>query len=98
LIGWECNTRVVIQIMGIIVAGVAATMFYPIGSTVNHFYDAYYTSNYHTICAPNKLFDSGETTSQGISNGAMCLTVAKPAVWLVFFTGLIQTVYGTGSM
>ena len=67
----------------------------------NHFCVGYDTSNKnnHTIRAPKELVvDSGGTTSQGISNGAMCRTVAIPAVWLVFFTGLIQTVYGTDSM
>ena len=64
---------------------------------VNHFLDAYDTSNNHTIRAPHELVvDSGGTTSQGISNGAMCRTVAIPAVWLVFITGLIQTAYAIG--
>jgi hypothetical protein len=80
--------------MGIIVACMAAMMFYPSGSTVNHFYDAYDTSNNRTICAPNELVvDSGHTTSQAIFNGAMCLAVAIPAVCLVFMTGVIQSVY-----
>ena len=79
-------------------ACMAALTFYPSGSTVNHFYDAYDTSNNHTICAPNKLVvDSGDSTSQRISNGAMCLTVAISAVCLVFMTGVIQSVYAIGS-
>ena len=81
----------------------AAMMFYPSGSTVNHFYDAYDTSNNHTIRAPNKLVvDSGDTTSQALFNGAMCFSVAISAlclvsVWLVFVTGVIQSVYDIGS-
>jgi hypothetical protein len=86
-----------IQTMGIIVACMAAMMFYPSGSTVNHFYDAYDTSNNRTIRAPNELVvDSGHTTSQAIFNGAMCLAVAIPAVCLVFMTGVIQSVYAIG--
>ena len=88
--------------MGIMVACMAAMMFYPSGSTVNHFYnhfyDAYDTSNNHTICAPNKLVGGrGDSISQGISNGAMCFTVAISAVCLVLMTGLIQTAYAIGS-
>ena len=65
---------------------------------VNHFYDAYDTSNDRTICAPNKLVGGcGDSISQGISNGAMCFTVAISAVCLVFMTGLIQIVYAIGS-
>ena len=86
-----------IQTMGIIVACMAAMMFYPSGSTVNHFYDAYDTSNNHTICASNKLVGGcGDSISQGISNGAMCFTVAISAVCLVFMTGVIQSVYAIG--
>jgi hypothetical protein len=65
---------------------------------VNHFYDAYDTSNNHTICASNKLVGGcGDSISQGISNGAMCFTIAISAVCLVFMTGVIQTVYAIGS-
>ena len=92
--GSTCNTRAVIQTMGIMVACMAAMTFYLSGSTVNHFYDAYDTSNNHTIRAPNELVvDSGDTTSQAISNGAMCFTVVIPAVWLVLMTCVIQSVY-----
>ena len=84
--------------MGIMVACMAAMMFYPSGSTVNHFYDAYDTSNNRTICAPNELVvDSGHTTSQAIFSSVMCLAVAISAVWLVFITGLIRSVYAIGS-
>ena len=96
--GSTCNTRTVIQTMGIVVACMATMMFYPSGSTVNHFYDAYYTSNNHTIRAPNELVvDSGDTTSQAKSNGAMCFIVAISAVCSAFMTGLIQSVHGIGS-
>ena len=64
---------------------------------VNHFYDAYDTSNNRTIRAPNEfVVDSGHTTSQAIFNSAMCLVVAIPAVCLVFMTGVIQFVYAIG--
>ena len=78
---------------GIIAAYMAAMTFYPSGSTV------YDTSNNHTICAPNKFVGGcGDSTSQGISYGAMCLTVAISAVCLVLMTGLIiQSVYAIGS-
>ena len=79
-----------IQTMGIIVACMAAMMFYPSGSTVNHFYDAYDTSNNQLVV------DSGHTTSPAILNGAMCLTVAIPAVCLVLMTVVIQSVYTIG--
>ena len=76
----------------------AAMMFYPSGSTVKHFYDAYDTSKNRTLRAPNELVvDSGDTTSQALLNGAMCLTVAIPAVCLVLMTVVIQSVYGTCS-
>jgi len=92
--GSTCNTRAVILITGIMAACMAAMMFYPSGSTVNHFYDAYDTSNNRTIRAPNELaVDSGDTTSPAIFNSAMCLVVAIPAVCLVFMTGVIQSVY-----
>ena len=78
-------------------AYMAAMTFYLSESTVNHFYDAYDTSNNRTIRAPNELVvDSGDTTSQAIFNGAMCLTVAIPAVCLVLMTGVIQSVYAIG--
>ena len=87
-----------ILITGIMAACMAAMALHSSGSTVNHFYDAYDTSNNHTICAPNKLVGGcGDSISQGISNGAMCFTVAISAVCLVFMTGLIQTVYTIGS-
>ena len=76
----------------------AAMALHSSGSTVNHFYDDYDTSNNHTIRAPNKLVGGcGDSTSQGISNGTMCLTVAISAVCLVLMTGLIQTAYDIGS-
>ena len=87
-----------ILITGIMAACMAAMTFYISGSTVNHFYDAYYTSNNHTIRAPNELVvDSGDTTSQAISNCAMCFTVVIPAVWLVFLACLIESVHAVVS-
>ena len=78
-------------------ACMAAKTLHSSGSTVNHFYDAYDTSNNRTICAPNELVvDSGHTTSPAILNGAMCLAVAIPAVCLVLMTGVIQSVYAIG--
>ena len=92
--GSTCNTGAVILITGIMAACMAAMTFYPSGSTVNHFYDAYDTSNNHTIRAPNELVVvGGGTTSQGVTNGAMCFSGAISAVCLVFLTGLIQFVY-----
>ena len=93
----NCNTRAVILITGIMAACMAAMTLRSSGSTVNHFYDAYDTSNDRTICAPNKLVGGcGDSISQGISNGAMCFTVAISAVCLVFMTGVIQSVYAIG--
>ena len=93
----KCNTRAVILITGIMAACMAAMTLHSSGSTVNHFYDAYDTSNNRTICAPNEIVvDSGHTASQAILNGAMCLTIAIPAVCLVFMKGLIQSVYAIG--
>ena len=64
---------------------------------VNHFYDDYDTSNNRTIRAPNKLVvGGGGTTSQAKYKGAMCFTIAIPAVCLVFMTGVIQSVYALG--
>ena len=63
----------------------------------NHFCDDYDTSNNHTILAPNELVgDGGDTTSQAISNGAMCFSGALSAVCLVFMTGFIHSVYVIG--
>ena len=98
LIGWECNTRAVIKILGIMASCMAAMALHSSGSTVNHFYNTYDTSNNHTILAPNELVvDGGGTTSQAISNGAMCFTGTMSAVCLVFRTGLIRSVYAIGS-
>ena len=94
----KCNTRAVILITGSMAACMAAMALHSSGSTVNHFYDAYDTSNNHTIRVPNELVGGcGDSISQGISNGAMCFTVAISAVCLVFMTGVIQTVYAIGS-
>ena len=82
--------------MGIMAACMAAMTLHSSGSTVNHFYDVYDTSNNHTILAPNELVDGG-TTSQAKNNGAMCFTGAISAVCLVFMTGLIQSVHAIGS-
>ena len=71
----KCDTRAVILTTGIMAAFMAAMTFYPSGSTVNHFYDAYYTSNNHTIRAPNELGGGGgHTTSQAICT-ATCKNV-----------------------
>ena len=86
-----------IRITGIMAACMAAITLHSSRSTVNHFYDDYDTSNNHTKSAPNELVVvGGGTTSQGISNGAMRLSVAISAVCLVFMTGLIQSVYAIG--
>ena len=95
--GSTWNTSSLIKIAGIMAACMAAMMLQPSVSSVNHFYDHYDTSNNHTIPAPNELVgDGGGTTSQAISNGVMCLTVAISAVCLVFLTGLIQSVHAIG--
>ena len=78
-------------------ACMAVMTLYSSRSTVNHFYDAYDTSNNHTIRAPNELVGGGGTTNQAKYNCTMCFTVAISAVCLVFMTGLIQTVYAIGS-
>ena len=86
-----------IKVTGIIAACMAAMALHSSGYNVNHFYDAYDTSNNHTIRAPNELVgDGGGTTIQAIFNGAMCFTVAISAVCLVLLTGLIQSVYKKG--
>ena len=41
----KCDTRAVMLATGSMAAFMAAMTFYPSGSTVNHFYDAYDTSN-----------------------------------------------------
>ena len=65
---------------------------------VNHFYDDDDTSNNHTICALDELVDGGGgTTSQAKSNGAMCFTGAMPAIFLVFCTSVIRSVFAIGS-
>ena len=79
------------------VACMVAMMLYSSGYNGNHFYDAYDTSNNHTILAPNELdVDSGGATSQAKFNGAMCLTVAISAVCLVYLTCLIHSVHAIG--
>ena len=101
--GSKCNTSPVILLTGIIAACMVVMAF--LSYNVNHFYYEDYdtTSNNHTIRAPNKLVvDSGDTTSQALLNGAMCFSVAISAlclvsVWLVFVTGVIQSVYAIGS-
>ena len=83
-------------IMCIMAACIATMMFYPSGSTVNHFYEDYDTSNNHTILAPNELV-GGCTTSQAIITGVMCLLGAISAVCMVFFICLIKRVFETVS-
>ncbi len=93
----KCNTSPIISCTGIMAACMAVMVMALQSYNVIHFYDDYDTSNNHTIRAPNELVvHSGDTTSQAIFNGAMCLTVAIPAVCLVFMTGVIQSVYGIG--
>ena len=95
--GSKCTTRAVIKITGIMAACTAAMALHSSGYNVNHFYDAYDTSNNHTIRAPNELdVDSGGATSQAKFNGAMCLTVAISAVCLVYLTCLIHSVHAIG--
>ena len=78
-------------------AFMAAMTFYLSGSTVNHFYDAYDTSNNHTIRALDELVGGGgDTTSQAKSNSAMNSGGAISAIFLVFMTGLIRFVYAKG--
>ena len=62
---------------------------------INHFLDAYDTSNNHTIRALDELV-GGDTTSQAKSNSAMNFGVAISAIFLVFMTGLIRFVYAKG--
>ena len=96
--GSTCNTRAMIIFTGSMAAFSAVIALQASGYDVNYFYDACDTSNYHRIRAPNELVGSGGgTTNQAIFNGAMCLTVAIPAVCLVFMTGVIQSVYAIGS-
>ena len=85
-----------IKILGIMAACLVPMALHFSGSTVNHFYDAYDTSNNHTILASNKL-DGGGTTGQAKYKGTMCFTGAISAVCLVFMTGLIQSVHAIGS-
>ena len=80
--------------MGIMTACIAVMMLQ--SYKFNHFCDVYDTSNNHTILVSNELFDGGDTTSQETFKGAMCFTVAIPAVCLVFMTGVIQSVYAIG--
>ena len=95
--GSTCNTNSLIKITGAMATCMAALTLYCCVSTVYHFYDAYDTSNNHTILAPNELdVDSGGATIQAKFNGAVCLTVAISAVCLVFSTGLIHSVHAIG--
>ena len=94
--GSTCNTRAVIKIMGIMAACMAAMTLHSSGSTVNHFYDVYDTSNNHTILAPNELV-GGCTTSPAKRTGVMCLLGAITAICLVFFICLIKRVFETVS-
>ena len=65
---------------------------------VNHFYDAYDTSNNHTIRVLDELVGGGgDTTSQAKSNSAMNFSGAISAIFLVFMTGLIQSVFARDS-
>ena len=64
---------------------------------VNHFYDAYDTSNNHTIRALDELVGGGgDTTSQAKSNSAKNFSGAISAIFLVLMTHLIRSVYAIG--
>ena len=80
--------------MGIMAACVAVMVLQ--SYKFNHFCDDFDASNNHTILASTELVGGG-TTSQETFKGAMCFTVAIPAVCLVFMTGLIQSVHAIGS-
>ena len=93
--GSTCNTSPVILYTGIKAVFMAVMAFQCYN--VNHFYDAYDTSNNHTIRAPNEVVgDGGGTTSQAIFHGAMSFNGAISAVCLVLMTGLIQSVHAIG--
>ena len=86
-----------IKITGIMVACMVAMALHSSGYNVNHFYDAYDTSNNHTIRAPNELVgDGGGTNIQAKYNGVMCFTGAISAVCLVFSTCLIHSMHAIG--
>ena len=96
--GSKCTTRAVIKITGIVAACMVAMALHSSGYNGNHFYDAYDTSNNHTIRAPNEFVDDGGgTTSEAKSNGAMCFTGAISAVCLVFMAELIRSMHAIGS-
>ena len=98
-VGSECNMSPLVSFTGMMVALCIAVMVMALQYyNVNHFYDDYGTSNNHTIRAPNELVgDSGGTTSQAKSNGAMCFTGAISAVCLVFMADLIRSMHAIGS-
>ena len=86
-----------IKITGIVAACMVAMALHSSGYNGNHFYDAYDTSNNHTIRAPNEVVvGGGGTTIQAIFHGAMSFNGAISAVCLVFLTGLIQSVHAIG--
>ena len=90
--GLECNTSPLVSFTAIMALCIAVMVMALQSYNVNHFYDDYDTSNNYTIRVPNELVgDSGGTTSQAKSNGAMCFTVAISAVCLVFMAGLIRS-------
>ena len=95
--GSKCTTRAMIKITGIVAACMVAMALHSSGYNGNHFYDAYDTSNNHTIRAPNEVVvGGGGTTIQAIFHGAMSFNGAISAVCLVFLTGLIQSVHAIG--
>jgi hypothetical protein len=96
--GSECNTSPLVSFMAITAACIAVMVLQ--SYKFNHFCVGYDTSNKnnHTIRAPKELVvDSGGTKSQGISEGAIYFSGAIPAIFLVFMTGLIQSVHAIGS-
>ena len=96
--GLECNTSPLVSFTAIMALCIAVMVMALQSYNVNHFYDGYDTSNNYTIRAPNELVgDSGGTTSQAKSNGAMCFTGAISAVYLVFMAELIRSMHAIGS-
>ena len=87
-----------IKITGIVAACMVAMALHSSGYNGNHFYDAYDTSNNHTIRAPNEVVvGGGGTTSQAIFHGAMSFNGAISAVCLVSMAELIRSIHAIGS-
>ena len=95
--GSKCDISPVILLISIMAAFIAVMALHFSEYNVNHFYDAFDTSNNHTIRALDELVVDGDTTSQAESNGAMCCSGAKSAIFLILMTGFIHSVYAIGS-